>query len=84
MGMFKLDKKQTVALTLSVLVGIIVGVVVGYVIAPIGNQSFSTWFTWGFFALGWHGAAPSACIGAFVAAALFYIRLLTTSNSGKD
>ena len=33
--MFKLDKKQTVALTLSVLVGIIIEVVVGYVIAPI-------------------------------------------------
>jgi H+/Cl- antiporter ClcA len=83
MEMFKLDRKQAVALTLAVIVGVIGGLVGFALYSAVGtggNWSLGYWITRGA-SSAWHSPFPSACVGAFVAAALFYIRLLTAKDN---
>jgi hypothetical protein len=84
MKMFKLDRKQAVALTLAVIVGVIGGLVVGFALYSAvgtgGTWSLGYWITRSA-STAWHSPFPSACVGAFVAAALFYIRLLTAKDN---
>jgi hypothetical protein len=78
--MFKLDKKQKVALGLSIVVGVILGLAVGYLLfsSAGGNAALGGWISYGEW--GWHGSLTSAGLGAFVAVLLFYIRVLTTKD----
>ncbi len=86
--MFKLDNKQKVALALSIVVGVILGLVVGYIVYVQGSapraSHFGRWLLsnpYGASVFSQVVPAASAAIGAFVAAAFFYIRLLTATDT---